>query len=387
MSYFFHISESSLKKKGEELCGDKIKISRKGQKTTLVLSDGLGSGVKANILATLTSEILSTMLDAEVPLEEVIKTALGTLPVCKVRNIAYATFTILEMDQVTHTFKIFNFDNPAPFFFRKGKRKQLESYSETILERKVTVFEGELEKGDYISLISDGVLYAGMGRELNYGWGWDRVGAYTEELLSLHGMEGSSDLARLMMTKIYSLYGGEPGDDATFVGVYVRERHPLMVFTGPPLSPEDDLRCIRQIQNFEGKKILCGGTTANIAAKVLGLPIEPEIASMRRDVPPMGKLKGFDLVTEGILTISKALELLKQTDGDLSRLPEDRNGARLLAEELMQADYVQFLVGQKINEFYQNPLLPSSISIRKTLVKELAEFLTSKRKEVTLEFC
>jgi hypothetical protein len=94
-----------------------------------------------------------------------------------------------------------------------------------------------------------------------------------------------------------------------------------------------------------------------------------------------------DLVTEGIITLSRALELIRAAGGDPMRLPRDRNGAVLLAEEILGADLLYLLVGQRINEFYQSPLLPKSISIRRSLVEELAQYLRSINKEVIVEYC
>ena len=180
---FLDIYTHSLNKKGEELCGDKVKYLKTDRKATVVLSDGLGSGVKANILATLTSEILMTMLNADVPLEEVIKTVIATLPICQVRKIAYSTFTVIQINNETNHFTVINFDNPDVLYFRQGKVVKLKTETETILGRKIIVAKGELQRGDFLGAISDGVLYAGMGVELNFGWGWDNVAKHIETVL------------------------------------------------------------------------------------------------------------------------------------------------------------------------------------------------------------
>ncbi|MBE9169990.1 SpoIIE family protein phosphatase [Pleurocapsales cyanobacterium LEGE 06147] len=384
---FLDIYQQSLPKKGEELCGDKVKYLKTNKKTTIVLSDGLGSGVKANILATLTTEILITMLNADIPLEEVLKTAIATLPICQVRKIAYSTFTIIQINSETNHFTIINFDNPPCLYFRQGKAVKLETKTEKILDRKVTFTEGYLERGDFLGAISDGVLYAGMGVELNFGWGWDNIVKHIEEIL-LWRSHTARTIIQDVIQKTHSLYRGEIGDDATFVGIYVRKRNPLMIFTGPPLNREKDKIYVERLLNFQGRKIICGGTTGNIVASYLGETIEMELSTIRKDLPPIGILNNVDLVTEGILTISKATEYIKNCHGDITRLKFDNNGAYLLAKEILQADSISFLVGQKINEFYQNPLLPKNISIRRSLIEDLSEFLRQKpQKEVTVEYC
>lgn len=386
MDNFLDIYDLSLNKKGEELCGDKVKFRKTEDKTTIVLSDGLGSGVKANILATLTTEILITMLNADVPLEEVIKTVIGTLPICQVRKIAYATFTIITIDHKSNKFKVINFDNPPIFYLKRGKLVQLETITEKILDRKINVAEGILEKGDFLGAASDGVLYAGLGVALNFGWGWENIGKYIENIFINHTYNART-IVQKVIAETHSLYRAKIGDDATFVGVYVRSRNPLMIFTGPPLDEKQDIIYVEKLLNFEGRKVVCGGTTGNIVASFLGETIEMDISTMRKELPPIGKLSEIDLVTEGILTISKCLEVLKQANCDISRLSHDKNGAVLLAREIIEADSILFLVGQKINEFYQNPLLPKNISIRRSLVEEVVKFLRDKQKEVQIEYC
>jgi hypothetical protein len=383
---FLDIFDLSLNKKGEELCGDKVKFRKTEGKTTIVLSDGLGSGVKANILATLTTEIIITMLNADVPLQEVIKTVIGTLPICQVRKIAYSTFTIIQIKHENNKFKVINFDNPPVFYLKKGKLAKLESRTENIWDKKITFSEGYLEKGDFLGAVSDGVLYAGLGVALNFGWGWDKIASYIESVLNRQS-HTARNIVQSVIAETHSLYRGKIGDDATFVGVYVRQRNPLMIFTGPPLDETKDIMYVERLLNFEGRKVVCGGTTGNIVASYLGETIEMDISTMRKELPPIGRLSEIDLVTEGILTISKCQEVLRACNFDISRLPADKNGAVLLAQEILQADSILFLVGQSINEFYQNPLLPKNISIRRNLVEDLVNFLRQKQKEVTLEYC
>lgn len=383
---FFDICHLSLNKKGEELCGDQVKFTKTGTKSTIVLSDGLGSGVKASILATLTTEILITMLNADVPLEEVIKTVIGTLPICQVRKIAYATFTIISINHLTNEFKVINFDNPPILYFKKGRIVKLETKIDKILGKKIQYSEGTLERGDFIGAISDGILYAGLGDTMNFGWGWDNIAKYMERIF-ISQATNSRTIIEQVMSETRSLYREKIGDDATFVGVYVRKPNPVMIFTGPPLDITQDELYADRLLNFPGRKVICGGTTGNLVANYMGETIEMDIATMRKDLPPIGKLKEVDLVTEGILTISKATEILRKCKGDIDRLASDNNGAVLLAREIIEGDSIYFLVGQQINEFYQNPLLPKNISIRRNLIEDLVQLLRSQQKEVMIEYC
>ena len=383
---FFDICHLSLNKKGEELCGDQVKFIKTETKSTIVLSDGLGSGVKASILATLTTEILITMLNADVPLEEVIKTVIGTLPICQVRKIAYATFIIISINHLTNEFKVINFDNPPVLYFKKGRIVKLETKIDKILGKKIQYSEGKLERGDFIGAISDGVLYAGLGDTMNFGWGWDNIAKYMERIF-ISQATNSRMIIEQVLSETRSLYRDKIGDDATFVGVYVRKPNPVMIFTGPPLDITQDEVYAERLLSFPGRKVICGGTTGNLVANYMGETIEMDIPTMRKDLPPIGKLKEVDLVTEGILTISKATEMIRKCKGDISRLSTDRNGAVLLAREILEGDSIYFLVGQQINEFYQNPLLPKNISIRRNLIEDLVQLLRSQQKEVMVEYC
>lgn len=383
---FLDIAVSSLNKQGEELCGDKVKYLKTDDQVIIVLSDGLGSGVKANILATLTTEILITMLDADVPLEEVLKTVIATLPICQVRKIAYSTFTILRINPANNHFRVINFDNPAPFYFHQGKAVKLELKTQEILGRKIQIGEGYLQRGDFLGAISDGVLYAGMGITLNFGWGWDNIASHIEQVL-VNRAHTARTIIRDVIRHTHELYQGATGDDATFVGVYVRQRNPLLIFTGPPLDAEQDEAYVSRFLEFEGRKVICGGTTGNIVANFLGEMIDMDLSTMRRELPPIGMLSCVDLVTEGILTLSKATEYIRNCHCDVSQLQFDNNGAYLLSKEILQADSIHFLVGQSINEFYQNPLLPKNISIRRSLVETLVDVLRAGQKEVMVEYC
>jgi hypothetical protein len=383
---YLDIHAESLKKAGEELCGDTVRVLRGERGTTIVLSDGMGSGVKANILATLTAEILLKMLQREVSLSDTIETVLGTLPICKVRKLAYATFTVVQIDHADGRFRLINFDNPPPFFFRRNALVRLPMRAEEIAGRRIQFAEGTLEQGDFLGIVSDGVLHAGLGVALNFGWGWENVARFLEGSLLLQGRSARPVVQRAL-GETRRLYRDEPGDDATFVGIVARRRNAAIVFTGPPLDRAQDELYVRRVLGFPGRTVVCGGTTAKIVGAYLGRPIAIDVGTLRPDVPPIGRLPQVDLVTEGILTMAKALEYLKAAGWDPGRLPADRNGATLLAGEVLRADRVYFLVGQRINEFYQNPLLPKSISIRRSLVEDLAGHIRRSGREVVVEYC
>lgn len=386
MNDFLDLHHAALNKAGEELCGDQVRVLRTVDKTRLVLSDGLGSGVKANILATLTADIIITMLREETPLVDVIETVAGTLPVCQVRKIAYATFTIIEVDHRHYDFRIINFDNPPVFYFRNGRLADLQARKRTILGRTMTFAEGRLAKNDFMAAISDGVWYAGLGHTYNFGWGWDNVAAYMQDILQPR-VRVAQTVVDGVLEHTHELYGYAPGDDATLAGLLLRGRQSSMVFTGPPIDEKRDPAWAQRLLDFPGRRIVCGGTTANIVARELDTEVDVLLPSIEDDIPPMGRLPNVHLVTEGILTLSKTIEVIEDANGDLAKLPDDNNGAVLLALELLAADDITFVVGQQVNAFYQNPKLPESVAIRPNLVRRLADILRGLHKQVTIEYC
>lgn len=385
MPDFLDIHDGSLKRHGEELCGDQVRLVQAPGRTIAILSDGLGSGVKACILATLTSQIIATMMQADAPLDEVLSTVIGTLPMCKVREIAYATFTVVEVRQPSFEVRVINFDNPPVMYLKAGHPAKLEHRVEKILDHDVIISEGKLERGDFLGALTDGVLHAGLGGTMNFGWGRENVLKFTEQTM-LHNPGSARAIVSKVLGEVNKLYHDKPGDDATIMGFYVRARKSLMVFTGPPLNQDDDNPACDRLFAFNGRRVVCGGTTTNIVGAYLNKTIEADISTLRRDLPPVGYVEGVDLLTEGILTMARTLEVMREARGDVTRLPEDRNGAVLLATELLEADYVEFLVGQSISEYYQNPLLPRNISIRVSLVKDVVEFLREIRKEVVVNY-
>ena len=115
------IGYKSINHYGEQLCGDHVDIVERGEDSSvIVLADGLGSGVKASILSTLTSKIISTMMAAGLSLEECVSTIAATLPICSVRGVAYSTFTIINLINNTQA-ELIQYDNPQIILIRDNK--------------------------------------------------------------------------------------------------------------------------------------------------------------------------------------------------------------------------------------------------------------------------
>ena len=375
MSVSIDAAWKSLNKHQEELCGDKVEILKTEESDILILADGMGSGVKANILATLTSRILGTMLREGAQIESCVETIARTLPVCSVRKVAYATFSIL---QIYHDGRAYlaEFDNPSCIFIRNGRIVDYPYEVREIGGKKIHEYNFTVQKNDCFILMSDGVVYAGAGSILDLnGWTWEAVADYA--LKCTKQSMSASRLAVMLSQACEELYEEKPGDDTTVAVARVIERKIVNIFTGPPKSKEDDGRLMHDFMHAEGKKVVAGGTSANIAARILGKEIVTRIDSRNPDVPPMAEIEGIDLVTEGVLTLGGCLKLLKKYVNDefdaefFDELDADNGASRLAKLLIEECTELNLFVGTAVNAAHQETELNFDLSMRQNLVDQL----------------
>ena len=377
----------SLNKKGEELCGDRVEIIRHGDTTTLVLADGLGSGVRANILSTLTSKILATMMDSGMPVEECVRTVARTLPISRDKGVAYSTFTVMQVAD-DGVLTLLQYDNPSVIFLRGGVSLHYPQEELLIDGKKVCKTVFETKPNDIFVAMSDGVPFAGVGIQYNYGWQRDNIIDYLE---ANYEPELTAKAAcALLVDECDRLYGRAPGDDTTVAAIRVRRRQQVKVLIGPPEHPEDDEKAVAALMDGEAKRVVCGGTTSNLVARALGKPLIPSIDYIDPEIPPTARIEGIDLVTEGVITIGRVLKLARDYLADSARSDaweRKKDGASRLAKVLFEeATDIAFYVGRAINPAHQNPDLPISIVIKMGLIDELAELLRKMGKRVQVTY-
>lgn len=382
------IGFKSVNKKGEQLCGDHIEIVDQNENSlVLVLADGLGSGVKACILSTLTSKIISTMIANNLSVEECVSTIAATLPVCEKRGVAYSTFTIIRITNNSEA-EIIQYDNPHVIMLRGGEnfeypRTSMEIGGKTIYKSKL-----QLEKNDVFIAMSDGAIYAGVGKTLNFGWQRDSiidfmVGNYDKKM-------SAKGISQLLLDECNDLYGGEPGDDTTVAAVKIRQRIPVSLMIGPPSNPGD----LKKMQTLffakEGKHIVCGGTTSKLAADYLGKPVVPCLDYFDPEIPPIAKIEGIDLVTEGVVTMTKVLEYAgSYLNGSISisDLSMKKDGASRIAHMLFEeATDISFYVGRAVNPAHQNPALPINFNVKMQLIDEVSKKLKAMGKNISVSY-
>ena len=382
----------SLNKNEEELCGDKVEILHTDNSHILILADGMGSGVKANILATMTSKILGTMFLRGIPLEECVETIAETLPVCRVRQMAYATFSILQVYD-DGTAYLVEFDNPGCIFIRDGEIMKIPEQFRMIDNRRINEYHFKVKLGDAFVLISDGAINAGVGELLNFRWNWDSVAKYAQR--EYKKTISAMHLAAAISQACDDLYQYRPGDDTTVAVLRIGEKKLVNLMTGPAQCQEDDEGMVTDFMADENAvKVVCGGTSANIVARVLEKEINVAFTGeIDPNIPPTASIEGIDLVTEGVVTMNRVLKLLEQytRDDEIDEaffIELDKpNGASMLAKLLIeQCTDLHLFVGKAVNAAYQNTELPFQLGVRQKLVDQIEDVLKRLGKGVSVRY-
>jgi len=390
-AFFIEVDHAQEKKAGQAACGD-VFLSQKldgGQRVVSVLADGLGSGIKASVLANLTATMAARYVAEDADIARAARTILETLPVCSERQIAYSTFTIVDMDRRGET-RIVEYDNPPFLLIRDGEVvsiSQQELRLPTAIGRDAVIREARFsaKPGDRIVICSDGVTQAGVGqRATPLGWGTEAEAAYLRGLLKERPGISARQLARAVVLKAMALDGQKAKDDTSCGVIYLRKPREVLVFTGASVNRAMDKELAQIALGFEGRKIICGGTTAGILSRELGRPLEMDLKELDPDVPPVSTLEGFDLVTEGAITLAVAARLLEEHENPELLKP---NAATRLAGVLLDSDIIHIVAGTKINEALQDPSLPQDLDIRRNILRRLQRVLSEKfLKEVRVRF-
>lgn len=382
------IGWKSLNHVGEQLCGDHIEIIEAGDDSTVcVLADGLGSGVKASILSTLTSKIIATMTSQGIALEECVKTIAATLPICKVREVAYSTFTIIRVIRNEEA-EILCYDNPDVIMYRNGKIFEYPFRELNIEGKLIHKARIKLQENDTFIAMSDGCIHAGVGMSLNFGWERKDIAEFMESLTDV-GFTAKT-LSTVLTDECLKLYGGNPGDDTTAMTVRIRPRQQINLMIGPPSDRNDCDKMVSLFLSKGGKRIVCGGTTSTIVSNYLNKPIIPNINYFDPEIPPTAEIDGIDLVTEGVITINRVNEYAKDyiSDNDsYKKWNYKQDGAALISRMLFEeATDINFYVGRAINPAHQNPNLPINFNIKMQLVNELSESLKKMGKNIKVNY-
>jgi len=377
---FIEVEFRQCRKHGQRVCGDAgrtLKIPETSR-VIAVLSDGLGSGVKAAILSTMTAAMACRFCASGLDMLRSAETMISVLPVCRVRGISYATFTILDCF-ARGTSRVIELDNPSFLWIRGGTLAEARSEWRAAprwQNRRLRFSELETQAEDRIVVFSDGISQAGLSTErYPLGWRWEGCRDYALEQVRANPRISARQLAANILTAALVREPARQAQDDMTVGVvYFRQPRRLMLLTGPPYARERDGEYAHLIDTFPGRRVICGGTTAAIVARELGRELHVMMGKMDPELPPPCRLEGVDLVTEGILTLTRALRTL---EGDGPPPPPDSPAARLV-ELLLDSDMIDFVVGTRINEAHQDPNLPEDLEIRRNIVRRMRRALEER---------
>lgn len=393
MNQEFYIEVNCQQKNhdGERICGDVFLSERIKEENRIVavLSDGMGHGVKANILATLTATMALNFTREHKDFNTIAEIIMNTLPVCSVRKISYSTFTIVDIE-MDGKVSILEYDNPQTTIYRDNRFYEpewkciiLDSEKNRGKELRSCTFYPE--KGDRIVFCSDGIVQSGLGsKRYPFGWGNDNLTQFITDTLKQKPYISARKLAKTALNVAVSNDNYKPKDDTSCATVYFREPRKLLIVTGPPYEKKKDIDLAMAVHKFEGKKILCGATTAEVVARELGLEIRDSMEFLDNDLPPISYIEGINLVTEGILTLTKVTEILREHDHNYvpGRGPADQ-----IVELILKSDEINIIIGTRINIAHQDPTLPVELEIRRTVVKRIVRILEEKfLKEVSTDF-
>lgn len=385
---FIDIDCSQMKKYNQNAYGDYFVSKRYPDEARLiaVLSDGLGSGIKANILSCMTATMLLQFIEnQQIPIRKAAEIIMNSLPVCKIRRISYSTFSAIDVNDDGHA-KIVEEGNPQFLWIRDNEimEPQFETIqSKTFKNRKLKIYRIQLKLGDRLIFCSDGVTQAGLGGgRLKLGLRREGLIVLAKDKLAENPDISSSEFSQYLVNQARNIETDrKPKDDISACVLYFREPREALVFTGPPYHQQKDKEYAEMFANFKGKKAIAGGTTANLISRELNRPITMDTTISIGKLPACSYMDGVDLVTEGILTLTKTLEYLENGTQDID------NAAGKLVKFLLDSDCINFMVGAKLNQAHYDPALPIEIEIRKNIIKKISNVLQDKYfKKVTIQY-
>ncbi len=380
--YHFDVDIQQKMPLGQIVCGDVFytrRIKEEGR-VILVLSDGIGHGVKANVLATLTASMALNYSSLHTKPDIAAHIFMRALPRSRDGKESYATFTIIEIE-VDGMVRIVNYDNPPTLIFRNGdffapREIEVNIRGAENVGKILRIREFKPIKGDRIIFMTDGVVQSGLGgKRYPMGWGLDQVREFVQNQIARENEISATRLSKKILNQAAMNDLFELKDDTSCGIIHFRQPREFMLITGPPFYKIKDFEFVKRITEFPGKKIICGGTTAEIVARELDLEVQIQHRYYEAAIPPVADMEGFEMVTEGILTMGKVEEILESYTSDtrLGNSPPEE-----VVKLLMEHDIIHIIVGTRINWAHQDPDQSMDLEIRKVVVKRIVRLLEER---------
>lgn len=379
MNAYLHLdvaTHSTPRHTGEPI-GDVVRVTRDKAATVIILADGLGHGITAQVAATLYSARLAELLRRDFSLRDAFLKVAHDIHATRADGGLYAALVLARVRPSGET-TILTYDAPAAIFVGAQVASVLAGHTldgERALIREAHCF---LEAGEGLLLMSDGVTQAGLGRGLRDGFTSDGVARFVTDCLG--EQVPLAELGRRLHLRARELWGEKQGDDVTATLLSARIGQPLVLLSGPPANRSNDARAMREFLDAPGKKVICGASSAMMAARFLGKSLKVDQENASAITPPRYYLDGIDLVTEGVVTLNQVLNIV---GADPTRYEPD-NSVSTLTSWLKEADRIDFLVGRAANLGGSDiAFLQQGIQPRQVVIPLLADALTRSGKLVT----
>ena len=387
---FIEVDSFQRAKSGQMISGDVFLTQevREEGRIVAVLSDGLGSGVKASVLASMTAMMALKFAVSPMDMIRAAEIIMDTLPICSERQISYSTFTIVDMAENGET-RVIEHGNPSFLLIRPDGEVAMEQRivrPRRWEDRLIRYSTFRMQREDRLIFFSDGVTQAGTGNvSTPLGWGLEAADEYARALIQEDASISAREISRLLVEKAGEIDGNMVKDDTTCAAIYYRNPRELLILTGPPFNRMHDFDMAMIAAHATCRKVICGGTTANLISKRLKLSIENDVSQPRDGrIPPAARMQGFEMVTEGVLTLSETLRMLED---ERTHTAQNGNAAAQLVDLLLNSDVVRFVVGTSVNEAHHDPELPVELELIRSIVKRLIATLEGKyRKRVLVQY-
>ena len=374
------INYAQHSKKPGDPPGDIVIYERFYASTVVIVSDGLGSGIKANISATMAGARLIELIKRGFSIFDAVKSVVSTMHDAKQKDLPYAVFTVVNIlnDGVA---SILSYEMPPPVFIVNKYAAPLRERSFALGGDIVNEYECFLDENNALAVVSDGITQAGMGITNNYGWSIEGFCDYINK-----GLRAGCDLDKIMNGSVFEAKkacGGRFGDDTTAAFISCRRGNIINILTGPPANEEDDYKTVKKFLGAAGIKVVCGSSTANMVARHLGLKLSVENKIVSNIEPPKYEIKGIDLVTEGAITLNQVYNIINEDPQNFTA----NTGVCTLHSLFAFADRVNFIVGRMKNEAHKDPVfLQLGVLGRTVIVPLIADKLREKGKMATIEY-